>query len=312
MLNPNEIIHVKSWMSLGDCNYEIDHDDDSIPESGVVYCNIEHIHKLFAKCEQTENEYVVVSGFSDYGVAYQNEHPVALDMRKYLPLIIDHIGPDVGYNSLTIPPRCDLDKCNEEHKYSVRCYSYTYSTFPEIPKNIKKWFVANALIDEEVIQGIPLGIGKDSGPEFFKRFKEIEPSSKESYLYVNWQNYTLDRAELKHFLLSNNPSWCTIRTESIAFEDYLDEMSRHAFVLCPPGNGIDCYRILEAIYLGCIPVVEDSPTMRHLDGLPILRVKSLYDINFSMLKNHLSSFSGYTLDKAKMSYWKNQIYEAQN
>ena len=77
-----DIINVKSWMSVGDCNYEIDHDDDSIPESGVVYCNIERIHKLFAKCEQTENEYVVVSGFSDYGVAYQKEHPVALDMRK--------------------------------------------------------------------------------------------------------------------------------------------------------------------------------------------------------------------------------------
>ena len=73
MLKEDDIINVKSWMSLGDCNYEIDHDDDSIPESGVVYCNIEHIHKLFAKCEQTDNEYVVVSGFSDYGVAHQTE-----------------------------------------------------------------------------------------------------------------------------------------------------------------------------------------------------------------------------------------------
>ena len=66
-------------MNLGDCNYEIDHDDDSIPDSGVVYCNIEHIDKFFEKCNRTDNKYVVVSAFSDYGVAIQEEYPVAED-----------------------------------------------------------------------------------------------------------------------------------------------------------------------------------------------------------------------------------------
>ena len=42
-------INVKSWMDLGDCNYENDHADDSIPEQGVVYCNIEHIPDFFKK-----------------------------------------------------------------------------------------------------------------------------------------------------------------------------------------------------------------------------------------------------------------------
>jgi len=309
MLNEQDIINVKSWMSLGDCNYEIDHDDDSIPESGVVYCNIEHIHKLFAKCAHTDNEYVVVSGFSDYGVAYQKEHPVWLDMRKHLHLLTDFVTEDLGYNSLSVPARCELETSFPEHKYSVRCYSYTYSTFPEIPKNIKKWFVVNAMIEDDVVQGIPLGVGKDSGPEFFKRLKQIDLSSKEGYLYVNWQNYTLERAELKNYFLSHSPSWCTIRTEPLPFDEYLDEISRHAFVMCPAGNGVDCYRVLEAIYLGCIPIVEDSPTMRHLDGLPILRVRSLYDVTFSMLKNYLDSFTNtYSLDKASLSYWKDQIY----
>ena len=30
MFDPNEIINVKSWMSLGDSNYEIDHDYDKL------------------------------------------------------------------------------------------------------------------------------------------------------------------------------------------------------------------------------------------------------------------------------------------
>ena len=88
MIQEEDIINVKSWMDLGDCNYEIDHDDDSIPESGVVYCNIEHIHKFFAKCENTDNEYIVVSGFSDYGFARQKEHPVWADMKKTLTMMV--------------------------------------------------------------------------------------------------------------------------------------------------------------------------------------------------------------------------------
>ena len=76
-ISEEDIINVKSWMSLGDCNYEIDHDDDSIPESGVVYCNIEHIDRLFEKCKLTDNKYIVISAFSDYGVALQEEYPVS-------------------------------------------------------------------------------------------------------------------------------------------------------------------------------------------------------------------------------------------
>ena len=105
-------------MELGDCNYEIDHDDDSIPESGVVYCNIEHIHKFFNKCSQTNNKYIVVSAFSDYGVALQREHPVPLDMLKFIPFLESQIL-DLGYNALQIPPRCEVERCDISHKYSV-------------------------------------------------------------------------------------------------------------------------------------------------------------------------------------------------
>ena len=96
MTSKDDIITVKSWMDLGDCNYEIDHKDDSIPESGVVYCNIEHITEFFDKCRNTDNEYVVVSGFSDYGVALQEEHPVCMDMLKWLSTYAHEVIPRLG------------------------------------------------------------------------------------------------------------------------------------------------------------------------------------------------------------------------
>ena len=76
LVDKSDTINCKSWMDIADCNYEYDYpEDNDIPPSGVVYCNIEHVTKLFEKCKRTNNKYVVVSGFSDFGLAYQKEHP---------------------------------------------------------------------------------------------------------------------------------------------------------------------------------------------------------------------------------------------
>ena len=309
-----DMIHAKSWMDLGDCNYEIDHDDDdSIPESGVVYCNIEHIHKFFAKCERTTNKYVVISGFSDYGVAYQEEYPVAMDMIKTLSqqAVIGQLIPNLGYGDLSIPSRCDIEKCNIRHKYSVRCYGYTFSTFAKIPDNVVKWFTVNPLIEEDKIQGIPLGVGKDAARDIFET-KTYDVDDKINIAYVNWQDHTLERSQVKQAFIDFDPHWATIVLEPKDYRDYLDELSKHIMGVCPAGNGTDCYRTLESIYLGCIPIVKRSPTINYLDGLPLLIVDNWNEISQASLKEKYSEIitsSEYSLDKSKLSYWKKQIEE---
>ena len=312
MIDKKDIINVKSWMDLGDCNYEHDHKDDSIPESGVVYCNIEHITEFFEKCKKTDNRYVVISGFSDYGVAYQEEHSVANDMLKFLPFV-HHMIPNIQYNPLVIPPRCEVEECNIEHKYSVKCYSHTRATFNEIPPNVVKWFLVNPMMQEDVVQGIPLGIGKDATDTVFDT-KRYELEDKSNLLYVNWQNYTLDRKYLKEYFMINNFPWCTIIVEPKEFSEYLDELSRHTFALCPDGNGVDSYRILECIYAGTIPVVLDGPTFGYLQDLPILRVESLSEVTSEFLQESLKKLSEKmdNLDMAKLSYWKNEIDKAKS
>ena len=311
-VKPEDMINVKSWMDLGDCNYEIDHDDeDSIPDSGVVYCNIEHIHKFFAKCERTDNKYVVISGFSDYGVAYQEEHPVGMDMLKWISFI-NHLIPDIEYNDLTIPTRCDIEKCNIEDRYSVRCYAHTFSTFDKIPDNIVKWFTVNPLIEEDRIQGIPLGVGKDAPRDIFET-NTYDIDDKINIVYVNWQDHTLERSQIKQAFLDFDPHWATIVLETKDYKDYLDDLSKHVLVMCPAGNGTDCYRILESIYLGCIPIMKRSPVSNYLHGLPILVVDDWDEISQAFLKDKYAEIivnSGYNLSKSKLSYWKDEIQRA--
>lgn len=42
----------------------------------------------------------------------------------------------------------------------------------------------------------------------------------------------------------------------MGFEDYMRNMARYKYVLCPMGNGLDTHRFWEAQVCGCIPVIR--------------------------------------------------------
>ena len=308
---PEDIINVKSWMSLGDCNYEIDHDDDSIPESGIVYCNIEHIHKFFEKCKQTDNKYIVISGFSDYGVAKQEEHPPAYDFIKFMPFLYGEIVK-LGYDPLFIPPRCEIEQCNIEDEYSVRCYSYTYSTFDEIPDNVVKWYTVNSRIEDPRIIHIPLGVGKDATDDIIATNK-LSFSDRINLAYFNFQDHTTERAELKRYFSQRQFHWTSVvQNPERSYRDYLDDLSNHFFAVSPEGNGWDCYRNLEALYTGCIPVVSYAPSANYMVELPVVVIGDMFDLSENLLLEFISTKQNFNLDKIKLSYWKNRIEESRN
>jgi len=90
---------------------------------------MEWIPEFFEKCKKTDKEYVVVSGFSDFGLALQEEHPVSVDLIKYFPMLHKQIG-EAGYSSITIPPRCRSELCDIRHKYS----RLAFNVRAEIPR----------------------------------------------------------------------------------------------------------------------------------------------------------------------------------
>ena len=306
-VSKEDIINVKSWMDLGDYNYEVDFDDeDSIPPSGVIYCNIEHIHKFFAKCEKTDNKYIVISGFSDFGVAKQSENPVSHDYIKFMPFLYQTIM-QLGYEPLHIPTRCNLENCNIEDEHSVRCYSFTHSTFPKIPNNVVRWYTANSRIEHDKIVHIPLGVGKDAAEEISKT-PFVPFDKKTNLIYLNFQDHTQDRFELKRYFGQSGANWLSIIYDSSRnFEEYLDDTSKHFFTLSPEGNGWDCYRNLESLYVGCIPVVSKAPPISYMRDLPVLVLDDIFDFSEPKLLEFLAEHKKYNFDKIKLSFWKEHI-----
>jgi len=60
--------------------------------------------------------------------------------------------------------------------------------------------------------------------------------------------------------------------------DFKDQISKSFFVLSPPGNGLDCHRTWEAIYLGAVPIIRRGTLSASLAGfLPVWEVDDWED-----------------------------------
>lgn len=61
--------------------------------------------------------------------------------------------------------------------------------------------------------------------------------------------------------------------------EYLELVSQSKFVLSPPGNGPDCHRTWESIYLGAVPIVLESAWPFKDFDLPVAQVSNWDEIS---------------------------------
>ena len=81
--------------------------------------------------------------------------------------------------------------------------------------------------------------------------------------------------------------------------------AQYAFVLSPPGNGLDCHRTWEALVLGCIPIVKSSGLDPVFDGLPVLIVKEWSDITLELLSKTRDEHAKrrFSLERLTLQHW---------
>jgi len=82
-------------------------------------------------------------------------------------------------------------------------------------------------------------------------------------------------------------------------------MTQYKFILSPPGAGEDCHRTWEALYVGCIPIVQSSAINELYEDLPVLVVDSWDDINEEFLNQKWKEMSErkYDMSKLTLEYW---------
>ncbi len=293
------------------CDSVFDSDDiSSPPPSGLVYVPLDRIYQFFRllKDSGTDNRYILVSARSDFGLAYQRENPLWYDMAKWIPFLQNDGGlPKLGYNPLIVPPRGKMENCKADDKFSVKCYSFTEATFDDIPENVVKWYCVNANILHPKVKSLPFGIQEQADISLFAGL-----SSREKFdaIYVNFACNTNERLRLSNFFLSNTDKIpASVVTKSKSYSEYLNDISRFRYVLCPPGNGYDSYRIWETLYVGSIPVVFSDYWNEDFSGLPLIRISEKYLYNLDIL-NYLHELDSGMDDDCKMldfEYWRKEF-----
>ena len=81
-------------------------------------------------------------------------------------------------------------------------------------------------------------------------------------------------------------------------------------MVSPLGNGVDCGRVWQAIYLGSIPIIPRHLNINFYLDLPILVYDDLSDITEDFLIDQYDKIlNTSSLDKSTMSYWARRFRE---
>lgn len=163
-----------------------------------------------------------------------------------------------------------------------------------ISKRFNDVYSVNWLGDKTIASPIPIGLEnwsllRNGVPRDFLELIDqgLLPTSKRSIRILSSfsiETNSTERSRAIEFSRSNGDVF-----QMPAFtspKKYREMLANSAFVLSPPGNGADCHRTWEAIYLGAIPIVlKKYWPFGHLD-LPVLAVE-----DWSEIPKMISAFS---------------------
>lgn len=185
-----------------------------------------------------------------------------------------------------------------------------------LPKNVIKWYSQNVNCKDERLFSLPIGLENSKWfPEIQKQKKLINKLQNrkkiKNLVYMNHNIRTNVVERTKTYNLLSNKSFVTVEFGSNGqnYDNYIDNIYNHKFVICPEGNGIDTHRKWETLYLNSIPIEKRNINSSFYEDLPICLVENWNEINEQFLNREYDRIMNtkWNLDKLDMSYWINEI-----
>lgn len=188
-----------------------------------------------------------------------------------------------------------------------------------IDENILHWYCLNLNFKHPKVTVLPIGIQNycvgypDNFVQLYLDTRKqlldtpaITTARKHRILYA----FTLDprNSERAHAfeVLSNAPLAETI---SVPRTEYYATLATYTFIACPRGNGIDCHRIWESLYLNVIPILIRNDFSEQLaeSGFPVLLIDSwekLLTLDEEFLRTYYETHKeGFNSEKLFLRYW---------
>lgn len=181
-------------------------------------------------------------------------------------------------------------------------------------EKIEAWFAQNTDSTHPKLFTIPIGIANSywphGNPESIKRQSHV-PSNRNVLLCASHLNLTHEsRRHLYAYF--RNKAYCYFPGQK-PHEQYLLDLRKSKFVLSPRGNGLDCHRTWEALYMGAIPVVPSTTIDSVYADLPVIIVQDWSVLTEDYLNKKWIELSkqSFKIEKIYAEYWFDLIAQAQ-
>ena len=230
-----------------------------------------------------------------------------------------HILPEISQPFTLITHQGDTNITDDAHFYDIAENRY-----------LKHWFAQNCTLEHPKVTPLPIGLEDrwrhNAGAlTDFKKF--IKNKKKNAHHSSAADNIGERKAEiLVGFSLGTNPDsrfkcyralWGQSFTHEIYNAPnahlYRKLLQRSLFVASPAGNGLDCHRTWEAMYLKTVPIVEDNYMNRFFAslGLPLLCIKDWTECN-NWTEDFLKNTYEHIMQKADTAalysdWWEDKI-----
>jgi len=187
-----------------------------------------------------------------------------------------------------------------------------------LPKDFV-WLTTNANFDHGRLKALPIGITDYCGyspyhaiigdTEKFKTLIAGQHRTDENLVLMNFNDRTNPAVRSHVRSVFSGKKFVTAATyarNEDGYARYVQGLRSHPFCLAPRGVGIDTHRMWEALYAGCIPIVQKVFALREFHDLPIFFVDRWEDAcNEDVLRRVRSEYyqRKWNLGKLTLSYW---------
>jgi len=160
-----------------------------------------------------------------------------------------------------------------------------------LPSNVIKWYAQNVeapfhLFDEKIVP-IPIGLENrycfpyDKAEMLFSKDKNSKIKN-DLYFNCNLRTNLQEREKaLQACQLAEKNITIRLGANGEDYNAYLDDILAHRGVVSPRGNGLDCHRTWEALYLNRIPVMTYDRSLASFN-LPIVFLNRWGELSFAI------------------------------
>ena len=167
------------------------------------------------------------------------------------------------------------------------------------------------------LRPIPIGIANQyvSGSGDVRILKQrraqLNEYDRTHLAYLNINTGTNCDIRNRVYQICREKSFCWERG-GLPFKDYLIDLAQSKFVISPRGNGLDCHRTWEALYMGAIPIVTHSSLDVIFENLPVLIIDDWASLTEEFLEEQYQKITSgsYDLSPLYMNYWIKEIRNA--